>query len=286
MEKTGIPRTDLASEAHRLAQNGRTDLSPLPGVEAREERRYGCSLFHVNVLDERGAAALGKPVGRYCTLETEALPPRGDPCFPSLLDTLAGLIREMLGGASGAALVVGLGNAEITPDALGPRAVRQVFPTAHLRRSGHALFENAAEVTVCAPGVLATSGIESARQVQALCREIRPARVIVIDALAGAESGRLCRSVQLADSGIAPGSGVGNDREALSRETLGVPVLALGVPTVVDAACFGDERFRGCFVTPRSIDEAVRRAARLLGYAVDLALHPGLTLDDLTALLE
>lgn len=286
MENTGWPRTDLAHEAHRLARNGAEDISPLPGVEAWEERREGYSLFHVRVLDAQGAAVLGKPVGSYCTLEAERLLPRGDPGFPAQLATLAGLIRSMLAEAGGPTLVVGLGNADITPDALGPWAVRQVFPTRHLRRSGLSFFSDAAEVSVCAPGVLAASGVESAVQVRALCRELRPLQLIVIDALAGAEAKRLCCSVQVTDSGIAPGSGVGNDRAALSQESLGLPVLALGVPTVVDAACFGDESLRGCFVTPRSIDEAMRRAARLLGYAVDLALHPELTLEDLALLLE
>ncbi len=286
MEIKGNPRTDLASEAHRLLKNGRQDLSPLPGIEAREETRNGFSLFRVDVLDERGAQALGKPRGAYLTLEAERFFPRGDARFPLLAETLASLIRERLDGDGGAALVVGLGNAEITPDALGPLAVRHVFPTRHLKRNGLAPFADCAEVAVCAPGVLAASGIESARQVAALCREIRPARVLVLDALAGAEPERLCRTVQLADSGIAPGSGVGNDRAPLSRESLGVPVLAIGVPTVLDAACFGDETLRGWFVTPKSIDESVRCAARLLGYAIDLALHPGLTLADIEALLE
>lgn len=279
-------RTDLASEAHRMLKNGKRDLGPLPGVEAEEEERNGFSLFHVRVLDESGAQALGKPVGSYCTLEAERFFPRGDGRFSALAETLAGAIREMLDGTSGATLVVGLGNTEITPDALGPTAVRFVFPTRHLKKAGHALFKDFSEVAVCAPGVLASSGIESARQIAAICREIRPARVIVIDALAGADPGRLCRSVQIADSGIAPGSGVGNDRAPLSRDTLGVPVLSIGVPTVVDAAYFGDKAFQGWFVTPKSIDDAMRCGARLLGYALDLALHPGLTVEDVSALLE
>ncbi len=286
MAETGKRRTDLASEAHRLLQNGREDLSPLPGVEAREETRGELSLFHVRVLDERGARSLGKPVGTYCTLEAPAFPPRGDPRFPDVLRTLRALLRELIDGAEGLTLFAGLGNPDITPDALGPLAARLVFPTLHLKRAGDALFDDCAAVAVCAPGVLAASGVESARQIAALCRELRPARVLVVDALAGAEPDRLCRTVQLCDSGIAPGSGVGNDRAPLTRETLGVPVYALGVPTVVDAACFGDESMRGCFVTPRSIDESVRRAARLLAYAVDLALHPKLSLEELSALLE
>ena len=286
METTKKARTDLASEAHRMLKNGRRDLGPLPGLEAAEETKNGFSLFRVRVLDERGAQAIGKPQGTYCTLEAERFFPRGDERFPALANTLADVIREMLGSSDGTTLVAGLGNREVTPDAVGPEAARFVFPTRHLKLAGHPLFAAFAEVAVCAPGVLASSGIESARQIAALCREIRPARVIVFDALAGAEPGRLCRCVQLADSGIAPGSGVGNDRAALSQESLGVPVLAIGVPTVVDAGCFGEDSLRGWFVTPKDIDESIRCAARLLGYALDLALHPGLQVEDVSALLE
>ncbi|MGX8692423.1 MAG: GPR endopeptidase [Clostridia bacterium] len=286
MENKGKARTDLASEAHRLLRNGKRDLGPLPGLEAGEETKNGFSLFRVRVLDERGAQALGKPVGAYCTLEAERLVPRGDERFPALAQTLAGEIRTMLGGTAGTTLVVGLGNREVTPDALGPEAARYVFPTRHLKTARHPLFEPFAEVAVCTPGVLAASGVESARQIAALCREIKPARVVALDALAGADPDRLCRCVQLADSGVAPGSGVGNDRAALSRESLGLPVLAIGVPTVVDAACFGEEALRGWFVTPKDIDESLRCAARLLGYALDLALHPGLRVEDISALLE
>lgn len=286
MDILKMARTDLASEAHRLLKNGKADLGPLPGLEAAEETKNGFSLFRVRVLDERGARAIGKPVGSYCTLEAERFYPRGDERFPALVRTLAAEIRAMLGGAEGTTLVAGLGNREVTPDALGPGAARYVFPTRHLKTARHPLFASFAEVAVCTPGVLASSGVESARQIAALCREIRPARVVVFDALAGADPGRLCRCVQLADSGVAPGSGVGNDRAALSRESLGLPVLAIGVPTVVDAACFGEEAFRGWFVTPKDIDESLRCAARLLGYALDLALHPGLSVEDVSALLE
>lgn len=283
---TGNYRTDLASEAHRLLRNGKADLSALPGVEAREEMRAGVSLFRVQISDERGARLLGKPVGRYCTVEPGASIPRGDDRFPALARTLAGVIRGMLAAPEGPFLVVGLGNEAITPDALGPMTARYVLATRHLKRAGNPLFSRFREVSVCAPGVLGSSGLEAALQIGALCREIRPKQLLVIDALAGAEAGGLGCSVQITDSGIAPGSGVGNDRAPLSRASLGLPVLALGVPTVIDAACFGDSSLHGMFVTPRDVDELVRTASRLLGYSLDLALHPSLRLEELSALLE
>ena len=135
---------------------------------------------------------------------------------------------------------------------------------------------------LCCTGVLGTTGMESFRHIHALCRELRPDCVLVIDALAGAEQAELCRVVQVCDAGIAPGSGVGNDREAFSAARLGVPVVALGVPTVMDASGDGESYF----VTPRYIDSAVRSLGRLLGFAVNRALHPQLSLEDLRLLLE
>lgn len=279
-------RTDLASEAHRLRRGGGRELEELPGVEAEEKEENGFPVFRVRICGGEGARLLGKPPGRYCTLEAEKLFSRGDGRFPSLVRTLAGLIREQLGPTEGPYLVAGLGNEEITPDALGPFAAREVLATRHLRRTGDPLFRDLAEVSVCTPGVLGSSGLEAARQIAALCRELRPACVIAIDALAGAEPERLCRTLQITDSGIAPGSGVGNDREPLCVGTLGLPVLALGVPTVIDAACLGNGALRGMFVTPRDIAQTVRCAARVIAWALDLALHPGLTTEELSALLE
>lgn len=286
MAINGKPRTDMASEAHRLAQNGRRDLGPLPGVKTEESRDENGTTLRVEILDERGAEALHKPVGRYCTLETESLPPPGDARFPTLARRLSEEMRRLLGAQKGPFLVACLGNHAITPDALGPLSARRILATRHMKRAGYPLFASLAEVAVCTPGVLGSTGLESALQIRALADAIRPAQLLVIDALAGAEPTRLCRSVQITDSGIAPGSGVGNDRPPLDAESFGLPVLALGVPTVIDASCLGDGGLRGMFVTPRDIDEQIRRASQLLAYAVNFALHPGLSQKDLSALLE
>ena len=286
MVNIGKYRTDLASEAHRLAQNGRRDLAPLPGVETAEERREEATLFRVHITDERGAETLGKPQGRYCTLEAEHFRPRGDPRFRAQAEMLSAEIRRLLPPGEGPYLAAGLGNEAVTPDALGPLAARNILATRHLKRAGHPLFSEFTEVAVCAPGVLGSSGMEAALQLKVLSRELKPGCLLVIDALAGAEAGRLCRTVQITDSGIAPGSGVGNDRAPLSRESLGLPVIALGVPTVIDAAFLGGDSMKGMFVTPKEIDEAVRCAARLIGYAVNLALQPKLSFEDLAELLD
>ena len=183
----------------------------------------------------------------------------------------------------------------MTPDAVGPAAVGHLLITRHL---GEAL-PGLRPVAAAAAGVLGTTGMEAAEWVRGLAERVEPAAVIVIDALAARSVERLCTAVQIADTGIVPGSGVGNARMALTRETLGVPVISVGVPTVVDAATLaldllgegaplpeGLRRREGeLFVTPRDVDQQVRETARVVGCGVNLALQPSLTVADLEALL-
>jgi len=136
-------------------------------------------------------------------------------------------------------------------------------------------------------GVLGSTGIESAEVLRAICESISPSRVVAIDALASGSLDRLCRTIQITDVGIVPGSGVGNNRAELCERTLGVPVVAIGVPTVVDAAVFSDEESaKGMFVTPRDIDSSVRDTAKLIGYGINLAMHDGLTIGDVDMFLS
>ena len=281
-------RTDLASEAHRLWRASAERTSALPGVLAHEEKLDGYAVTAVQILDEEGSRALGKAPGLYYTMELDRFPGRTEESFSAAAGALAQLIRRCLPERLEApVLVAALGNPDITPDALGSLCAEHVLVTRHLRERQPALFASFAPTAVCRTGVLGTSGMESALQLRALCRALSPSCVIAVDALAGADPARLCRTVQVCSTGIAPGSGVGNDRERLDRASLRVPVTAVGIPTVIDASHFsGDEALRGLFVTPRGIDELVRRGARLIGCAIDLALHDGLTMEELDALLE
>lgn len=275
-------RTDVASELHRRACGG-ASVTELPGVRAREEKLDGFAVTTVEILDTRGETALGKPAGRYITME---LPERLSDCFREAAETLGQLIRRCAGRLPERILFAALGNPDITPDAVGSLAASHLLVTRHLKERDSAGFSGFRSTALCRPGVLGTSGVESARQIRALCLDLRPELVIAIDALAGAELERLCRSVQICSTGIAPGSGVGNSREALDQSTLGVPVLAVGVPTVVDAAALSpDPALRGMFVTPRSVDSLVRSCAKLIGYGIDLALHEGLRVEEIDALL-
>ncbi len=276
-------RTDLASEVRRRLCDGGS-VTRLPGVKAREERLGPFPVTTVEILDARGERALGKPRGTYITME---LPSRLQDCLSPAAEALAMLIRRCAGTLPPRVLLAALGNPDITPDALGSLAAGQLLVTEHLKQTDPASFAAFRGTLLCRPGVLGTSGVESARQIRALCRETEPDLVIAIDALAGADLQMLCRSVQICNSGIAPGSGVGNCREALDRETLGIPVLAIGVPTVVDASALSpDPSLRGMFVTPRSIDSQVRACARLIAWGVNLALHEGLTAEEMSQLLD
>ncbi len=276
-------RTDLASEVRRRLCDGES-VTELPGVHAREEELDGFPVTTVEILDARGEEALGKPAGIYITME---LPARLKERFPQAARTLSRLIRRCAGQLPPRVLLAALGNPDITPDALGSLAASQLLVTEHLKRQDPASFAPFRATLLCRPGVLGTSGLESARQIRALCRESSPGLVLAIDALAGADLQMLCRSVQICNTGIAPGSGVGNARQALNRETLGLPVLAIGAPTVLDASALSpDPALRGMFVTPRSIDGLVRGCARLIAWGVNLALHEGLSPEELEQLLD
>ena len=286
--------TDLAAEAHELWQQSTGKTTVLSGVKAVDDTREGFAVHTVHILDEEGSAALDKPVGCYVTVELDGLLRREEAAFPRAVKALAGLLESML-PAEGEALVVGLGNRAITPDLVGPLAAEHTLVTRHLVKQLPEHFGAFRPVAALTPGVLASTGMESGLLVQAAAAELHPAYVIAVDALASRSAERLCRTVQLSDAGIAPGSGVGNHRMALSRETLGVPVIAVGVPTVVEASTLvmdllGKEDDAGLpggdlFVTPREVDSRVADLSRVIGYGVSIALNPGLSVEDLDLLL-
>lgn len=296
-------RTDLAVEAHQLWREGAGETTRLKGVESHDSVLEGFPLTTVNILDAEGAAALGKPVGTYITLTLDGLLRREDAAFPRAVRALSSALVGLLPADKTApALVVGLGNRAITPDAVGPRAADCTLVTRHLVDSVPEHFGAYRPVSALAAGVLASTGMESGELVSALVEKTAPACVIAIDALASRSLSRVCRTVQLSDTGIVPGSGVGNARMALDKAALGVPVIALGVPTVVDAATLcadvldqagvtdlDPDALRGAgegvIVTPREIDSRIADLSKLLGYAVSLALQPGLSLEDLELFL-
>ena len=262
-------RTDIAAED--LPQDG----GELPGVRSETLVRDGVLCTRVEVLDARGEKSLCKPIGKYITVDVETFFQRRENAFGASVKLLSSFITELLPLRSGeSVLVAGLGNPDITPDAIGPEAAALTLATLHLTQRMPEEFSGFRPVSVCRTGVLGTTGMESAEVIRALCGAVHPKAVAVVDALASRSTEKLCRTVQLTDSGIVPGSGVGNDRSELSRRVFGIPVLAIGVPTVVDAG-------EGLIVTPRDIDRYVKDAGKLIAYALNLAFHPGLTLTDI-----
>ena len=292
-------RTDLALEAKELWEESARETGALRGVEAWSETREGFPIETVHILDQRGERALGKPAGRYVTLTMDGLLRREEDAFPRAARAVGRELGQLLDRSApgGLALVVGLGNRAITPDAVGPKVHEHTLVTRHLVEGLPEHFGSLRPVASLSAGVLGTTGMESGELVQAVCRDLKPACVIAVDALASRSLKRLCRTVQLSDTGIAPGSGVGNHRQALDRETLGVPVLAVGVPTVVEASTLaadllGQEDLpplgegRELLVTPKDIDSQVDDLAKVIGYGISLALQPGLDVADLDLLLS
>lgn len=282
-------RTDLALEAHELWHGAARD-GAMSGVETAEHDARGYTATVVEVRSAAAAHALGKPTGTYVTLDLRPYWEHAEDAFERAAEAVGAELRALIGEAElKTALVVGLGNAAMTPDAVGPQTAEHVLVTRHLMRD--AAFSSLTAVSVLTPGVLGRTGMEAAETVRGAVRTVRPDVLIVVDALASRSLARVCTTVQLSDTGLVPGSGVGNRRRALNRSSLGIPVIAVGVPTVVDAATLaldileeaGAELLEpsalhahgtGVMVTPRDIDAQIRELSRVVGYGIDLALQP------------
>lgn len=296
-------RTDLALEAREIWESGAGKADRLRGVESTQTSREGYPVTTVRITSAEGQQALGKPMGTYITLELPGLKRREEDAFPRAAKALSAELKELLPKDADSVLVVGLGNRAITPDNIGPSAVGHTLVTRHLVEQVPEHFGHFRPVAALAAGVLANTGVESSELVRAVVERICPSCVIAIDALASRSLHRICSTIQLADTGISPGSGVGNHRAALNRESLGIPVIALGVPTVVDVATLcadvleeagkGDlepETLQGAgnglMVTPRDIDQSVADLSKVIGYGINLALQNGLTIEDIELYLS
>ena len=280
-------RTDLASEAHRLWMQSEESGKELSGVRVREEYEQGIAVYSVEILDKEGQRVLGKSIGKYYTMELDKSFSRAAENFSSCCHVLASLIRRCMPKSKhDCFLIAALGNPDITPDAIGPLTASNILVTRHLKKNYNEDFSAFNDTSLCRTGVLGTTGIESATQIKLLCEYMKPDCVIAVDALAGADVSRLCSTIQVSSSGIAPGSGVGNNREELTKEYLGVPVIAVGMPTVIDASFFSSEpQFKNMYVTPRDIDSIVRSAGRLIAYGINLAVHENISISDIDMLI-
>lgn len=281
-------RTDLAVEM--IDENA--DKLPR-GIKRKIRKSSACTITEIIVEDEAAGRRIGKAKGRYVTIETDRLSASPEDLGEQAANIAAELI-SLRGGGRTRGLIVGLGNSDITPDALGPLVISHIIATLHLKAElppGHEL-ASLNPVAAVAPGVLGQTGIEAAEIVSAICERTKPEYVFVIDALACSDITRLGTTIQITDTGISPGSGVQNRRKELSRSTLDVPVIAIGVPTVVDMHTIAenitgqapDKHLPNMMVTPRDVDKLIERAAKLLAYAINRAAQPSLSFEDIAAL--
>lgn len=284
-------RTDLALEAAQQL----TKTTPLEGVVKNEYQKADLNITEITVETDAAAQNLGKPIGKYITIQSE-LPLENHPDnFNERVDILAEEINKLCKNKDNI-LVIGLGNKSITPDSLGPDVADQTFATRHIKQLAEDVdTSDLSTVSVIKTGVLGNTGIESSETVRAICNLIKPSAVIVIDALACSEVSNLGTTIQLCDTGISPGSGVENARKELSEKTLGTKVIAIGVPTVVDMQTISEYVFEtpspkkemnNMMVTPRSIDKLIMRVSRLIAMGINRAFQPNLSIEDITSLVE
>lgn len=279
-------RTDLAVEMFD------PDSDKLPkGVRRKIRKSSVCTITEIIVEDDMAGLKIGKPKGRYVTIETDRLsvhPQDFSEQSSNIADEITALIPDMK-----RIFIVGLGNEHITPDALGPRTASKIIATRHVAEENIQQGLKLNSVSVLAAGVMGQTGIESSEVINAVCEKIKPTCIIVIDALACNDISRLGATIQITDTGISPGSGVQNRRKELSRETLGIPVIAIGVPTVVDMHSIvhtitgdpPDHHLPNMMVTPRDIDKMIDRASHLLAFALNRAAQPELSAEDILSLM-
>ena len=307
-------RTDLALETQEKMQEEKVELK---GVRFKEETIHkNLTVSTVVIETENGAKAMEKPKGTYITIEARDMDEEDESYHREISEQLAKVIKQLIGTKKEdlSVLVVGLGNRAVTPDALGPRVVDNLYITRHIiREYGNYAFgrKHVNRISSIVPGVMAQTGMETMEIVNGVVKETRPDVVIAIDALAARNTKRLNRTIQVTDTGINPGSGVGNHRHALNEKSIGVPVVAIGIPTVVDAATIVNDtmynlimamnqdrdlktighslgnlneaekyelirellspNLNTMFVTPKDIDESVKRLSYTISEALNIA---------------
>jgi len=299
-------RTDLALETHELYKESAHDL---PGVSVFDKSSKDIKITHVKIETEEAAEKMGKPIGNYITLETPDLRYIDKKLYEQICRRIADEITELIDDdVEKPILVIGLGNRAITSDSLGPEVVDRLIITRHLfSHAPEIISENYASVCALAPGVLGITGIETEEIVKSVCKKIQPSCVIVIDALAARSIERITNTVQICDAGINPGAGVGNNRKEISEKTLGVPVIAIGVPTVVDAATITEDTLNAAFLdvdekfpldeifrsgkisnkilnfttTPKEIDILIKKSSEVVANGINFALHDNITFEDI-----
>ena len=234
-------RTDLASERREIYQKANNLSNEIDGIEStKEEINENIKVERVKITNEDGEKAIGKPLGNYITIDVKKLKIAQEEEIKKAAETLSNELKKIIDthiDKQGEILVVGLGNIYVTPDSLGPKVINEIEVTRHIiNYLPQYIEEGTRMVSAISPGVLGTTGIETVEILKGIVDNINPKLVIVIDALASRSIERISSTVQLSDTGIVPGAGVGNTRSEISQKTLGIPVIAIGIPTVVETA--------------------------------------------------
>lgn len=305
-------RTDLAIEAHEMCSKEKAEKNSLSGIDVEEYSEGGVSVTVIEVKNKTGEKILGKPIGKYITIEAPQLKFSNEVYENTCIEISKQIKRLCSIDESTKTLVVGLGNKIITPDALGPQVVSRLMVTNHIKTHMKELLDDSYS-SVCAiiPGVLGTTGIETTDIIKGVADKIKPQLIIAVDALASRSIGRISTTIQISDTGINPGSGVENKRDGINEDSVGVKVIAIGVPTVVDAATiafdsidmaaedsenfgeFSDSEKRNIIyraltknvgnmmVTPKDIDLVIERASKTVANGINLALHKDLSFEEI-----
>jgi spore protease len=320
-------KTDLAIETSEMLYKQKK-INTIDGVkvEVEESEREHIKVTWVKIEDENGAEQMGKPIGHYVTVDSKAMKENDGDSHEEIIKVLSKSLGKLHNlEKDGVVLVVGLGNSNVTPDALGPKVVSKILVTRHIAGTEDVPEELQNKVRyVCAvtPGVMGVTGIETAEIIKGIVDKVKPNLIIAVDALASRHTSRVNSTIQMSNAGINPGSGVGNKRMGIDKESMGVPVIAIGVPTVVDAATLVNDTMSkilelmeektkdkeeiygiledleheernnlikevlgsytgNMFVTPKEVDEVINRLANIISNAINIAVHPGISNNDI-----
>ncbi|WP_305768857.1 GPR endopeptidase [Candidatus Epulonipiscium viviparus] len=325
MEEPGFtPRTDLAIEVGAILEREEKEVEDeLDGVDLHIEPHENYKKTHIEIFSAAGEKIMSKPMGHYITIESEYLKENNPEIHKEIIEEVADCLRGLLPTHSGIlkVLIIGLGNRQATPDTLGPYVCDKVLVTRHLAEFvPEAIDDSVCHLSSLAPGVMGLTGIETSEIVKGVCEHIHPDCIIAIDALGARSATRINSTIQISNTGISPGAGIGNKRKKLDINTMGCPVIAIGVPTVVDAATLindtmdtliesmlaestnaefysmlrdlGDQEkyslirevitptIGNLFVTPKDMDEVIMYLGNIIANAINIAVHPGITIDD------
>lgn len=287
-------RTDLAVEAREMYVGKEKEVS---GISIKENKKGDILITEVEISDEKSANKINKPVGKYTTIESESF----KMLSPDFLNESSYVLKEELEKIKESkdyknVLVVGLGNANITSDSLGPRVVSKIMVTRHIKEyMPKHLDDDIIPVSALSPGVLGITGIETNDIISALTKKLKPDLIIVIDALASSSPKRISTTIQITDTGINPGSGISNNRKEISKKSLNTPVIAIGVPTVVDLLSIAKfiypkiektEIGKDFFVTPKEIDKLIENMSKIIANGINLSLHKNIDLEYIEAFIS